>query len=179
MRRRLPSSRTITAGLLVAAAFCGAAAAERGDDANRASKNGRTDGVVDGVEITIEYGRPNVKGREIWGALVPYDRVWRTGADEATTIAFAGPVMVGGQALAAGRYGLFTIPGEGEWTVILNRVADQWGAYGYDAGEDALRIQAVPEDAEFVESLSFAIDEGRVVLRWERLAVAFEIGAGS
>jgi hypothetical protein len=165
---------TVLLSLLMAVATLSAAAG-RGDDANRKSKNGRTEGAVDGVAVTIEYGRPNVKGRQIWGALVPYGSVWRTGADEATAITFAEDVRVEGERLAAGTYGLFTIPGESEWTVIFNKVAD----FGYEAAQDALRVTVTPQSAEHVESLEFALDGSEVVLRWEQLAVAFEVRRAS
>lgn len=118
MRARTAGAMALT--LLVAAA-AGPAGAERGDDRDRKSKNGRTAGTIDGVQVTIEYGRPSVRGREIWGSLVPWESVWRTGADEATTISFDRDVAVEGEPLAAGTYGLFTIPGEGEWAVVLDR----------------------------------------------------------
>ena len=88
------------------------AAAQRDGDSGRASKNGKTEGTIDGVEVTLEFGRPTVKGRKLWGALVPHGKVWRTGADEATTISFNNAVKIEGEALAAGKYSLFTIPGE-------------------------------------------------------------------
>ncbi len=152
--------------------------AERADDTNRKSKNGKTVGTIDGVEITLEYGRPNVKGREIWGGLVPWDKVWRTGADEATTVSFAADVKIGDQKLSAGTYGLFTVPGKDGWEFIFNSVANQWGAYEYDAGKDVLRVKAAPQDAEHVESMEFVIDGSSVVLRGEKLAVAFDVAAG-
>jgi len=151
--------------------------AQRGDDADRASKNGKVEGSVDGVDVTLEYGSPNVKSRVIWGDLVPYDKVWRTGANEATTISINKDVMVEGKALAAGTYGLFTIPGESEWVVIFNKVPEQWGAMKYDAGEDVLRVTVEPEAAEFAESMMFEIDESDVVFRWEKLAVPVTITA--
>lgn len=151
--------------------------AERGDDADRASKNGKTEGSIEGVDITLEYGRPNVKSRTIWGGLVPYGEVWRTGANEATTISINRDVMVEGKELAAGTYGLFTIPGESEWVVIFNKVSDQWGSMKYDEGEDALRVTVEPIAAEFVESMEFQIDDSDVALRWEKLAVAVTISA--
>ena len=153
--------------------------AERGDDANRKSKNGKTEGTIDGVEIAVEYGRPNVKEREIWGGLVPYGKIWRTGADEATTISFSADVAIGGQKLAAGKYSLFTVPGEAEWLFVFNTVADQWGDYSYDADKDALRVPAKPAAAEHVESMEFVIEGSSVVLRWEKLAVGFEVAAGT
>ncbi len=151
--------------------------AGRGDDANRKSKNGKAMGTIDGVEINAEYGRPNVKEREIWGGLVPYGKVWRTGADEASTISFSADVTIGGQKLAAGTYSLFTIAGEDEWTFVFNTVADQWGAFSYDAGKDALRVTAKPMAAEHVESMEIVIEGSSVVLRWEKLAVGFEVAA--
>ncbi len=151
--------------------------AGRADDANRKSKNGKTEGTIDGVEITLEYGRPNVKERKIWGGLVSYGKVWRTGADEATTISFSADVTIGGRKLAAGTYGLFTVPGEKEWELVFNTVADQWGAFNHDAGKDALRAKATPTASEHVESMDFVIEGSSVVLRWEKLAVAFEVAA--
>ncbi len=164
---------TATLALVVA----GPALAERGDDSDRASKNGMASGTVDGVEVTLEYGRPNVKDREIWGGLVPYGKVWRTGADEATTITFGGDVMVEGQELAAGTYSLFTIPGEEEWTVIFNEVAEQWGAYDYDESKDVLRVTVSPQEHEMVEAMDFAVGDGGVTLMWEELAVPVAITA--
>jgi len=149
--------------------------AERGDDSERKSKNGKTEGQIGDVNVVLEYGRPNVKGREVWGGLVPYGKVWRTGADEATTVTFSDDVKVEGQELPAGTYGLFTIPGEDEWTVIFNKTADQWGAFDYDAKQDALRVMVKPEKEEHVESLDFVIADASIVLRWELLAVPFRI----
>lgn len=153
------------------------ALAERGDDANRASKNGKTEGSVDGVSVTLEYGRPKVKGRTIWGGLVPYGKVWRTGADEATTITFGQDVTVEGEKLPAGTYGLFTIPGEEGWTVIFNQVAQQWGAFKYDSAKDVLRVTVQPRPHEPVEEMDFVLDGDQVVLRWEKLAVPFTVKA--
>lgn len=163
----------LTLALLALPAF-----AQRGDDAERLSKNGMASGTLDGVEVTLEYGRPNVKGRDIWGSLVPYDEVWRTGANEATTITFDSDVLVEGEALPAGTYSLFTIPGEEEWTVIFNKTAQQWGAYDYDAAEDALRVTVTPEEHEMVETMDFVVEEGEVVLRWETVAVPFSVEGG-
>src|SRR5512146_2489926 len=81
------------------------------------------------TDVTISYSRPGVKARKIWGDLVPYDKVWRAGANEATKITFSTDVMVEGKKLSAGSYGFFVIPGKKEWTLIFNKVADQWGAF--------------------------------------------------
>jgi hypothetical protein len=136
------------------------------------------------TDITIKYSRPGVKGREIWGGLVPFDAVWRTGANEATTISFSDDVLINGQKLAKGTYSLHTIPNPNEWTIIFNSVADQWGSYSYDATKDALRIKVKPETAEYREWMGFEIpelstDTAKVVLRWEKLAVPFTVDTKS
>jgi hypothetical protein len=130
------------------------------------------------TEVTIAYGRPAVRGREVWGSLVPLGQVWRTGANEATTITFSTEVTVAGTVLPAGTYGLFTIPGKNEWTVILNKGATQWGAYQYTSGDDVVRFSVKPQSAEFAEMMTFSIadvsNDGAVVhLHWERVQVSF------
>ena len=151
--------------------------AQRGDDTDRKSKNGKTEGTIDSVDIVIEYGRPKVNDREIWGGLVPYDTVWRTGADEATTISFSKDVLIEGQKLPAGKYALFSIPGKEKWTIIFNKVANQWGAFKYDQSQDALRVEVKPEANEMVEEMTFVIDPPNVVLEWEKLKVPFKVAA--
>jgi hypothetical protein len=131
-------------------------------------------------EIAITYARPSVRERTIWGELVPYGEVWRTGANEATTFALSTDATIDGKPLAAGTYSLFTIPGEEKWTVVFNKVAKQWGHYSYDAGQDALRIEVEPTAAPFAELLTISIDEvtsssARVVIHWEKVRVAFGI----
>ena len=153
------------------------AAAERGDDSKRKSKNGKVEGTINGVNVTLEYGRPKVNGRTVWGDLVPYDKLWRTGADEATTIAVDKDVNIEGKKLAAGTYSLFTVPGKAEWTIVFNKVAKQWGAYRYDKGQDALRVNVKPAAAEHVEELTFEIKGNNVVLRWEKLSIPFSVSA--
>ena len=153
------------------------AVAERADDSGRASKNGELHASIDGVDIQIEYGRPKVKERTVWGTLVPNGKAWRTGADEATTIQLSADAKINGEALSAGTYSLFTIPGESEWIFIFNKVAEQWGAFSYDAGQDVLRVTSTPKAADHVEELEFLASEGSVVLRWEKLAVGFEVQA--
>ena len=127
-------------------------------------------------EITIDYSSPSVKERQIWGDLVPYGEVWRTGANEATTITLGQDMKVGGQFIPAGKYSLFTIPGETEWTVILNSVWDQWGAYNYDPEQDVIRFQVTPKEVDNVqESLEFTInDGGQITLAWDQLRLSFE-----
>lgn len=131
-------------------------------------------------DVTITYSRPGVKGRKIWGGLVPYGSVWRTGANSASTIQFTEDVLVEGQPLAAGIYSFHTIPGEKEWTLIFNKQANQWGSYSYDAAKDAARVKVTPLAGAPQEWMQFrfedpTIDTARVVLAWENLQVPFTI----
>ncbi|MEO8195362.1 MAG: DUF2911 domain-containing protein [Thermoanaerobaculia bacterium] len=158
-------------------ALAGATWAARGDDRERKSKNGKADGTAGGAQIVLEYGRPNVAGRQIFGVLVPYGQVWRAGADEATTIAFDKDVAIEGKPLAAGRYALFLIPSEGEWTVVFNKIADQWGAFKHDPASDALRVTVKPAAHDRVETLEYAIAGDRVEMRWDTVAVGFSVKA--
>lgn len=95
-------------------------------------------------KVTISYSRPNTKGRAVFGALEPFDAVWRTGANNATVISFSDDVKIEGQDLAAGEYALFTIPGKTEWTIIFNKGSKQWGAYEYKKEDDVLRVKVKP-----------------------------------
>ena len=136
------------------------------------------------TDITIKYSRPGVRGRAIWGALVPYDAVWRTGANEATTITFSDEVTVEGQKLAKGTYAFFTIPGRDQWTLVFNKQGEQWGAFTHDATQDAARVQVKPMQAEFREWMQFEIpelttDTAKVVLRWENVAVPFTVNTNT
>ena len=109
------------------------------------------------TDIEIEYSRPGVKGRQVFGDLEPYGVVWRTGANSATKITFSTSVKFGGVEVPAGSYALFTIPDEGEWTIILNKVTGQWGSYTYDEKNDIARVKTSPVTiAESVET--FLID---------------------
>ena len=141
----------------------------------------QTVGVTD---ITIDYSRPGVKGRTIWGGLVPYDTIWRTGANAATTIEFSDEVLINGEKLAKGKYALFTIPGRDQWTVVFNKQGEQWGAFNHDAAQDALRVTVKPERADFREWMGFEIadmttDTAKVVMRWENVAVPFTVDTQS
>ncbi|GMU95706.1 DUF2911 domain-containing protein [Ignavibacterium album] len=137
--------------------------------------------VVGFTEVRIIYSRPGVKGREIWGGLVPYNQVWRAGANEATKFIFSTDVLIEGKPLKAGSYSFFAIPGKNEWTLIFNKVADQWGAFEYNETQDALRIKVKPEKSSvFQEWLTYTItrisDYSAVIrLEWEKLKVPFKI----
>ena len=153
---------------------------EADERANRPSPPRQASGSIGTASIVIDYGSPSVRGREIWGDLVPYGEVWRTGANEATTFEVSEDILVEGEPLPAGKYGLFTIPGEDSWTVIFNKVPDQWGAGNYDAAEDALRVEVTPQPLdEPVEEMEFTVEDGQIVLRWADLAVPVQVGAPS
>lgn len=144
-----------------------------------AAKVGLAVGVTD-VEIT--YHRPGIKGRGIWGGLVPYDQVWRLGANEATTISFSTPVQVEGKDVPAGKYALFAIPGKDKWTLVLNKKAEQWGAYFYKQEEDVLRFDVKPQSGPATEWMSFSITpasetSATVEMAWETLRVPFTVSA--
>ncbi|MCW8816656.1 MAG: DUF2911 domain-containing protein [Ignavibacteriaceae bacterium] len=134
------------------------------------------------TDVTIVYSRPGVKGRTIWGGLVPYNAVWRAGANEATKITFNTDVKINGKKLKAGSYGFFTIPTKDKWTIIFNKVADQWGAFEYNDAEDVLRVEVAPEtdNSCWQEWLAYTItktsDNTAVVrLEWEKLKVPFTV----
>jgi Protein of unknown function (DUF2911) len=132
------------------------------------------------TDVTISYHRPAVNKREVWGTLVPYDQVWRAGANENTTITFSSDVTVDGQKVVAGSYGLHMIPTPKDWTVILSRESRAWGSFFYDQKDDAARFTVTPRPAEFVERLAFTFDDPTnrgvtATLRWEKLAVPVAI----
>lgn len=124
----------------------------------------------------IIYSRPQLKGRSL-AELAPVGKVWRTGANEATEITFYKDAMVGGKTIKAGSYSLFTIPGEDEWTVILNNNLHQWGAYSYDSDADVVRATAkASTDSEELEALSIVFDdEGNLVMGWGTSRVTLPI----
>jgi hypothetical protein len=135
------------------------------------------------TDITVKYSSPAVKGRKIWGELVPYGQVWRTGANEATTITFSKDVTVEGQKLKAGTYALFTVPGDKEWTVIFNNTAKQWGAFKYDQTQDALRVKVKPmvtptmNERMKIDVKPKGKTAGVVTIMWENMAVPFNVKA--
>ncbi|MGD9905360.1 MAG: DUF2911 domain-containing protein [Vicinamibacterales bacterium] len=129
------------------------------------------------TDVSVTYNRPATRGRRIFGGLVPYGEVWRTGSDEATTLTVSTAFTIQGRPVDAGTYEVFSIPGPAEWQIILQRHKAQWGAYAYDPADDVVRVAVVPEvAARPVESFSIAVDEvsaggATLVLAWERTRV--------
>jgi hypothetical protein len=145
-------------------------------DKKPASPKAEVSGKAGNANVKIVYCQPSAKGRKIMGGLVPYGEVWRTGANEATTIEFDKPVKVEGKELAAGKYSLFTIPGENEWTIIFNKESNQWGAYKYKDTDDVLRVTVKPTKTDsFVETFTIDTGKDKVNLKWENTAVAFNV----
>jgi len=135
-------------------------------------------GSIDGANIAIVYCRPSARGRKMIGGVDPLGKVWRTGANAATTIQFDKDVMIEGKALPAGKYALFTIPNENEWVIIFNKKTDQWGAYDYDKNKDQDALQVTVKTAKtkaFVETFTIRVDKSQVTLEWENTTVAFKV----
>ncbi len=131
-------------------------------------------------KVTIEYSRPMAKGREVFGNIVPFDKVWRTGANKITTIALEKDMLINGQKIAAGSYGWYTIPGKTDWTIVLNSDDKQWGAYAYDQKKDVLRLPVKAEKHPMTEQLTISIESlsptaANIVLAWEKSAVRFKL----
>lgn len=133
------------------------------------------------ADIEVVYSRPGVKGRQVFGGLLPFGEVWRTGANTATKITFSSPVKFGGKAVPAGAYALYSIPDRTEWTVILNKVAGEWGAYTYKEANDALRVKVSPVAlAQPIETFTIELNEIRTEsamlnLVWEKTRVAVKV----
>ncbi|CAN5545654.1 DUF2911 domain-containing protein [soil metagenome] len=133
------------------------------------------------TDVSVDYSRPNVRDREIFGGLVSFDKVWRTGANAATRIKFSDAVKLGGKDVAAGEYAFFTIPGKDEWTVILSKNVKTWGAYDYKQDTDALRVMVKPSTLPApVESFTIAFDDlksdgATIVLKWDKTRVPVEL----
>jgi hypothetical protein len=136
------------------------------------------EGKMNGKQVKIQYGSPSVKGRTIWGDLVPYNVVWRTGANEATYIDFSSDMVVEGQPIKAGKYSIFTIPKEsGNWTVIFNSDWDlEHGHFQYNEKNDVLRVDVAPVwESTSSERLSIDLESPGIVIRWEKLKLPVAI----
>ena len=144
----------------------------------KASPAKTAEGMVGDAKITINYSSPAVKGRVIWGDLVPLGEVWRAGANEATTFTTTKDITVEGKKLPAGTYGFFVIPGESYSTLIFNKVAKQWGAFDYDAAQDVLRV-SVPsgQTSTMEERLVYEVKPASFEIRWEYGKASAKLGS--
>jgi hypothetical protein len=132
------------------------------------------------TDLTVTYSRPGVKGRKIWGGLVPFDEVWRTGANEATSLVTTGEATFAGKKLPAGEYSIYTIPTAKDWTVIISTETGAWGSFSYAKEKDAHRFTVTPTSAPHEEWMRFSFENlsdssADLVLRWEKLSVAIPI----
>jgi len=140
---------------------------------NRISPHEQTSATFDGKKVTIEYGRPYKKGREIFGGLVPWDKVWRTGADEATILTSDADLMIVSMHVPKGSYSLFTIPEKQSWTLIVNKVAKQWGAFKYEESQDLGRIKMTVSEGPDIEQFTIGINNacgnrGSITMKWDK-----------
>jgi predicted negative regulator of RcsB-dependent stress response len=146
----------------------------------QASPEATVSQVVGLTEISIDYHRPAVNKRKVWGDLVPYGQTWRAGANENTTIEFSSPVTIGGKKVPAGKYGLHMLPTEKDWSVMLSSTSTAWGSFSYDEKEDVVRFPVTPKPADFEERLEYRFENPTdtsvdVVMQWEKLSVSFPI----
>jgi hypothetical protein len=143
-----------------------------------ASPRDSISGTVAGSAIKIWYGSPSVKGRKVFGGLEPYGKVYRAGANEATTFTTSKGILVEGKPLPAGTYSFFVIPVEkGQWTVIFNKTAKQWGAFKYDQNQDQLRVMVTPKESEMHERLVYMINKKGFSMDWDKTSVPVSIAA--
>jgi hypothetical protein len=191
-------SSSIAAAVAISFAFCAAlpvlSAVARAEE-KRASPHDQTSAKIGGKNVIIRYGRPYKKGRQIFGeagglgtmgsgaALVPNGQIWRTGADEATTLTTEGDLMIGTLRVPKGSYALFTLPGKNEWTLVVNKTAKQWGAFSYDKKEDLGRVpMKVGSGAAPVEQFTIAVEsagdhKGTLKLSWDKLVATVPLSA--
>ena len=135
-----------------------------------------TETLDNGTVVTIDYSQPSVKGRKVGTELAPYGKVWRTGANEITVFEISKDAKVEGQSLAAGKYGLFSIPGEAEWVIIFSKTSKGWGTQ-YKEADDAIRVKVKPGSAvAFAEKMTFTVNKsGKVSLMWADTQVDFNV----
>jgi hypothetical protein len=149
--------------------------AQNGNKSNRPSPPATATGKIGETTVTINYSSPAVKNRKIWGELVPFGKVWRAGANEATTIEFSQDVIIEGKPLSQGKYSLYTIPGEDQWTVIFNKAVGQWGTE-YDERRDDLRVTVKPrKSAKMQERLAYFVARNGILMRWENLELPIKV----
>jgi hypothetical protein len=133
------------------------------------------EGTFGAAKVTIKYHQPSARGRQIMGSLVPYGQVWRTGANNSTSIEFSAPVKIEGKDVAKGTYALFTVPGENEWVIVLNKTI-AWGTDEYKQEEDVIRVNVKPKKTDgFVETFNIAVVKDGIELKWENTLVPVKI----
>ena len=143
---------------------------------NKKSPAQTVEAAVGDTKITINYGAPSVRERVIFGDLVQYGKIWRAGANEATTIEFSKDVKINGKKLPAGKYAFFTTPMEkGDWPIIFNSEPNQWGAYKLDASKNVLESKAKSTEIKPVEMLTYSVSDGMIHLEWATTRISFKV----
>ena len=179
--KRSEIKMNIILALLLLTVFSYAKAQDQEDKSKRPSPPATATGMIGGATITIDYSSPAVKGREIWGKLVPYDQPWRAGANEATMFKTDKDIMVEGKSLKAGSYSFFTIPGESKWTIIFNSETGQWGdkhdgSANFDPAKNVLTVDVKPgKSSKFNERLTYVVSNKGFSLDWENLSVPVSV----
>jgi hypothetical protein len=182
MQRYIAVAALIVTGLFVGAT--GATAQSAILNLPRASQHARFTQRIGLTDITVDYHRPLVNGRKIFGGLQAYGQVWRAGANDNTLFEVSDPITINGQPLPKGVYGLHMIPGETSWVIIFSRNSTSWGSFTYDPAEDALRVTVKPQTIQNHEALSYDFDDPKpnsvvITMRWEKVAVSFNIAVDS
>jgi len=131
---------------------------------------------IDAIPFEVKFGAPSVRGRTVFGNLVPFGEIWRTGANEATTLSIPDTLLLENQKLAPGQYAIFTIPHAGHWEILINTEYDQWGAYNYDPEKDVLHLRVTPEETDVhQEQMTFRLEGDQLVLHWDNLRVPISL----
>lgn len=145
------------------------------NEKNRPSPPASDSTQIGDTRLSINYSSPGVKKRKIWGELVPYGEIWRTGANKATYLTTSDDILINDKKLNAGKYAMFTITTDSIWTIIFNEEWDQWGAYNYDPKYDVLKLAITPKKSDYTERMTFTfVDEG-LKFEWENLYYILQI----
>jgi hypothetical protein len=174
----IAAATALVIGLVGFAGVGGAGAEEK-----RASPHDQASAALGGKRVTIQYGRPYKKGRPIFGALVPYGQIWRTGADEATILTTEGDIMIGTLRVPRGSYALFTLPEKNQWTLVVNKTAKQWGAFSYNTKEDLGRVPmklggaAAPVEQFTIELEPAGERKATLKLSWDKVVASVPLAA--
>lgn len=165
----------ITAMALAVLFFVTENAYAQNDKSKRPSPPDQVSATIDAATVTIDYSQPSVKGRDIFGGLIPYGNIWRTGANEASWIEVSADVKIQGKDLPKGKYGLYTVPGEKEWTIVFSKNWEHWGTAYSGEENDALRVTAKSGSTTATEKLTISIDGNTVSIAWDKTKVDFKI----
>lgn len=176
-KRRAVLSIVLVSSMLAAA--IAVAQHDAGGEKKPASPPAKAETTIAGKKVTIDYSAPSVRSRKIYGGLVPYEKVWRTGANAATTLKTETDLLIGGTRVPAGTYTLYTVPGETNWKLIINKQTGQWGTE-YDQAQDLARVDMNTEPLSTpVETFKISIINGKLIMDWENTRAAVDLKPAS